>query len=258
MALLFTCPRCGRSYAVPDAFAGLICPCSLPLSGEAPSPTSTSPGGASPGAPSALGMAGGARPEASVSTGRARENRPTGPPRAPVEVPEAIKSLTPSQDDFTRAEGWMASHYFKKDGVDKPTFLRLLDAAKGLGYTQEKDGKLREYIGSRWKSKGGGQAQVVRLLIAAGAIEAPKDLSTGVISEPPASGMPSGSSASSASRSVLEVLDKWPNKSFTPAELAKDAGMDEKAVAEAMRGLLDSELAYEPVLGRYRSMKGAE
>lgn len=178
--MIFTCPRCARSYSVPDAFAGLICACTSTAPPSWPaglqSPASTQPERAVPTSSSVARDGGrGASDSASGSPGREPEK---GSQRSPqgqggaipaLAVDESAKTATVSPDDLKAADAWMKTKMFKKGGIQDGDFRAIIGAVKAFGL--KPDEKWRDWVKERWEAGGAAQASVVRMLAAAGQIK---------------------------------------------------------------------------------------
>ena len=238
MASLFTCSRCGRTYAIPDLYAGLVCLCSFQpqASQPVPSPASTAPVGASLGVSSGAKDGGrGAGDGASGSPGRGPEKgsqRPPGAQGGPIaaaakDLPDDYK---PDRGALDRAQDWFQAKFFKKGGIGENDWRPLVAACKTWGMPE--NAKWRDWLKEQWDTN---RAVAVKVLITAKAITGP-------------------SSVPDDLKKLLAVFDGLPDKMFTLSDLVAQAG---PATNEAqLDKLVDLGLVWEPVLGSWRSMKG--
>jgi len=176
LASLFTCSRCGRTYAIPDLYAGLVCLCSFQpqASQPVPSPASTAPVGASLGVSSGAKDGGrGAGDGASGSPGRGPEKgsqRPPGAQGGPIaaaakDLPDDYK---PDRGALDRAQDWFQAKFFKKGGIGENDWRPLVAACKTWGMPE--NAKWRDWLKEQWDTN---RAVAVKVLITAKAIEGP-------------------------------------------------------------------------------------
>lgn len=233
--MIFTCPRCARSYSVPEAFAGLICACLQ-------SPASTPSERASP-ASSSVGRDGGrgASESASGSPGREPEK---GSQRSPqgqggkieaLVVDEAAKTSSVSPGDLKAVEVWFKNHLYKKGGVGDE-WKDIMSAAKAFGL--KPDEKWRDWIKERWNAGGEAQASVARMLAAAGIIKL----------TPPTGG--TTPALKDLEKRVFDWLKANAGKEGkTVADLV--ANVDPKVSQALVDRLVDGGFLYQPMNGHY-------
>lgn len=244
--MIFTCPRCGNSYAVPDNHAGLICPLHPPPADRlAPSPASTLPEGASHRSSSGLMDGGSGKPEGPPfqreGGGRTppsgTQRSPQGP-RQPIEaaakdLPDDYKPDRQAQD---RAEAWFATKFFKRGGIGDNDWKPLVAACKTWGMPEK--AKWRDWLKDKWDTD---RAVAVKVLITAKAIEGPKAVVA-------ANGAPIKADLQAA----LAWIKLHPDKTLDDLR----AGGLPKATQDTIDALLDGGFIYEPFPGKYRVMEG--
>ena len=236
--ILFTCPRCYRTIAIPEHYAGLVCPCSatpIPQTAPAPSPAGTQGQSAPPVRSEGQRDGGrGASDSAPVPTGRGPEKGPQRSPQGqggPIEASAKPKALEgdwkPDRDLQERADAWFSTKFFKKGGVGDDEWKPLVAACKTWG--MPKDAKWRQWLGDEWKAD---RANAIKVLITAGAIVGPKA---------------SPDQLTADQKKVYDYLKTHPNSTLSELQ----ANVDPKVSDAMIDALVNLELVYSPVVDKW-------
>lgn len=234
--LIFTCPSCGVAYAVPDNYAGAICPLCIPSpqTADAPAPSPAAlPGQEGTMRVSSGSMKGGSGPPdgAAVSTGRGGRTAPAGKGFKPPELPVKEAPDAPSRAQFEEADAWMQSHFYKKKGEPGAVgdeWKVIQAGCEKMGFDRAKDGSWRNWMHERWQDDKA-KVAVVKALILAGIVKAePGD-------EVRLTGLQTR---------TLAFLTQHKDKDYTMADL--QAQVDPKLTAADLDAIVDTGKAYEP------------
>ena len=246
-ASVWTCPRCGRSFAL-AGLSGLLCPCAgstTPISSSAgaPSPASTAMEVRPIALPRATDGGSGTSERAAGSPGRGAEKAPQrspGAPREAISVDPAIQAAPIATEDHASVKGFKSQRFYKKGGIDNDVFGMLAGVSKAYGYAREKDGEWRGWFKGLVESNDKGALdKAAKILAQAGIIK----LKTPVVAA-------NDVRLKDDMRASLMWIKAHPDKTLSDLQAAVP-----QATQEIVDALLNGGFIYEAFADTYRSME---